>query len=210
MHPSSPKDAQFLSEQAQIDSMGVTCDSRLNTFRPPNLEKETDDPNAKRIDYIFTSESLIEETKVVFTERIPIHNINYSDHYAVSATLQLPECSLIPTTQRFLPQEIFNSIRQITTSYVIREEKHSFLRIGHFFLSLVVCLSLMTSVWFVEQRGSIFVMMFFSTMCSWCGVLDGVIGFVWGRWESRALREFAAEMDLARKVYAQEGVPFAN
>jgi hypothetical protein len=43
-------------------------------------------------------------------------------------------------------------------------------------------------------------------MCSWCGVLDGAIGFIWGRWEMRALREFAGEMYLARKVYAQEGM----
>jgi len=198
-----------MSEQAQIDSLGVTCDSKLNSFRPPHLERETDDPNAKRIDYIFTSETIVEETKVVFTERIPIHNVNYSDHYGVSVSLQLPDSSIVPSLSGFLPQELFNSIRHITTSYVLREEKHSFLRIGHFYLSLVVCVAMLTSVWFVDQKGSIFVMMFFSTMCSWCGVLDGAIGFIWGRWERRALREFAGEMDLARKVYAQEGVMLA-
>jgi len=206
IHPPSPTDSQFLSEQAQIDSLGVTCDSRLNSFRASNLEKYTDDPNAKRIDYIFTSPTLIEETKVALTERIPGHNINYSDHYGVSVTLQLPESPITRISSGFLPPEVFNNIRQITTSYVIREEKHSFLRIGHFYLSLVVCVSMLTSVWFVEQKGSLFVMMFFSTMCSWCGVLDGAIGFIWGRWELRALREFAGEMDLARKVYAQEGM----
>jgi len=194
-----------MSEQTQIELLGVTCDSRLNSFRPPNLERDTDDPNAKRIDYIFTSEALVEETKVVFTEQIPGLNMNYSDHYAVSVSLQLPSYSIARRPSGFIPQQIFNSIRQITTSYVVREEKHSFLRIGHFFLSLVVCVSMLTSVWFVDQKGSIFVMMFFSTMCSWCGVLDGAIGFIWGRWELRALREFAGEMDLARKVYAQEG-----
>jgi len=65
---------------------------------------------------------------------------------------------------------------------------------------------MLTAAWFVQQKGSIFVMMFFSTMCSWCGVLDGAIGFIWGRWELRSLREFAGEMDLARKVYGQERV----
>lgn len=192
-----------MSEQAEIDSLGVTCDSTLNSFRSPNLERETDDPNAKRIDYIFTSQTIVEETKVVFTERIPIHNINYSDHYGVSVSLQLPNSSIVPNLTGFLPPEVFNSIRQITTSYVLRQEKHSFLRIGHFYLSLAVCTAMLTSVWFVDQKGSIFVMIFFSTMCSWCGVLDGIIGFIWGRWERRALREFAGEMDLARKVYAQ-------
>jgi hypothetical protein len=165
-----------------------------------------DDPNAKRIDYIFSTETVVEETKVVLTERIPVHNINYSDHFGVSVTLQLPDLPTIPKLYGLIPQEIFNSIRQITTSYVIREEKHSMLRVGHFFLSLIVCVSMLTSVWFVDQKGFVFVMMFISTMCSWCGVLDGTIGFVWGRWELRALREFAGEMDLARKVYAQEGL----
>lgn len=192
-----------MSEQAEIDSLGVTCDSKLNSFRPPNLERETDDPNAKRIDYIFTSQTIVEETKVVFTERIPIHNINYSDHYGVRVSVQLPDSSIVPNFTGFLPQEVFNGIRQITTSYVLREEKYSFLRIGHFYLSLAVCVAMLTSVWFVDQKGSIFIMMFISTMCSWCGVLDGAIGFIWGRWERRALREFAGEMDLARKVYAQ-------
>ena len=71
IHPPVETDTQFLSEQAQIDILGVTCDSRLNTFRPTDLETATDDPNAKRIDYIFTSQAVIEEAKVAFTERIP-------------------------------------------------------------------------------------------------------------------------------------------
>jgi len=203
IHPSGPTDTQFMSEQAQIDVLGVTCDSRLNCFRPSDLDTTTDDPNAKRIDYIFTSEALIEEAKVVMTEHIPSHNINYSDHFGVSVTLQLPDIPHAKATG-YLPPEIFNSIRGLTTSYVIREEKYSLLRISHFYLSLIVCLSMLISVWFVEQKGYIFVMMFFSTMCSWCGVLDGAIGFIWGRWELRALREFAGEMDLASKVYGQE------
>lgn len=198
-----------MSEQAQIDLLGVTCDSRLNSFRPPNLDQSTDDPNAKRIDYIFTSQTLVEEVKVVLTEHIPGHAINYSDHYGVSVILQLPDIQP-QKPAGYLPPEIFNNIRAITTSYVIREEKYSLLRICHFYLSLVVCLSMLTGVWFVQQKGSIFVMMFFSTMCSWCGILDGAIGFVWGRWELRALREFAGEMDLAKKVYALERVEIAQ
>jgi sphingomyelin phosphodiesterase 2 len=205
IHPPIEREPQFLSEEAQIDVLGVTCDSKLNTFTPTNLDTTTDDPNAKRIDYIFTSETVIEEAKVAFTERIPIHDINYSDHFGVSVTLQLPDFQNRKPTG-LLPPEIFSSIREITASYVIRERKYSLLRICHFFLSLVICISMLTGVWFVEQKGYIFIMMFISTMCSWCGVLDGTIGFIWGRWELRSLREFAGEMDLARKVYGQEAV----
>jgi len=206
IHPQTPLEAASLSEQAQIELLGVTCDSRLNTFRPVNLENETDDPNAKRIDYIFTSEAQIEEVKVVAMERIPGCNINYSDHFGVSATLIIPlqdELRQLPK-QGFLSQDVFRNIREITTSYVVREQKYSILRIGHFFLGVVVCLSMFASVWFVQAKGSIFVMLFISTMCSWCGVLDGCIGFIWGRWEQRSLREFAGEIELARKMYAQQ------
>lgn len=193
-----------MSDQAQIDILGVTCDSKLNTFRPRDLETATDDPNAKRLDYIFTSKTFIDSANVVFTERLPQQDINYSDHFGVSISFQLPDNTTIKPSS--IPQSIFNSIREIIGSYTIREEKHSLLRICHFFFSLSVCISMHIALWFVEQKGSIFVMMFFSTMCAWCGVLDGVIGFVWGRWELRTLKEFESEMELARTVYAQEGL----
>ena len=204
-HPQGPIVGE-LTEQAQIDLLGVTCDCRLNSFRPWNLETIMDDAEAKRIDYVFTSRTVIEEAKVVLTERIPEHNINYSDHYGVSVTLQLPEEHESEEPTGYLSPDVFNSISEVTTSYVIRERKWSLYRIAHFYLSIAVCTSMLTAVWFVDQRGSIFVMMFFSTMCAWCGVVDGLIGVVWGRMELRALREFASEIDLARKFYAQEGL----
>ena len=195
-----------MSLKDQVDILGVTCDSKLNIYTHPQLDKVTDDGNAKRIDYIFTSETLIEEAKVAFTERIPIHNINYSDHFGVSVTLQLPNLTNRKKVTGYISSEIFNSIREVTTAYVNREEKHSFLRICHSFFSLVVCLTMLIAVWFVEQKGYIFIMMLCGIISSWGGALNWVIGYVWGRWELRALREFMGEMDLARKVYAQEGL----
>jgi sphingomyelin phosphodiesterase 2 len=201
-----------VSDRDEIEILGVTCDSRLNVFRPTDLETATNDPNAKRLDYIFTSQVTITSAQVVLAEFIPDHLINYSDHFAVRVVLQFPndayegrpERSLKLSTS-YLPPEIFTAIRDITNAYILREEKYSWLRISHFYLSLAVCVGMLIGVWFVSNKGSIFVMMFFSTMCSWCGVLDGVIGFVWGRWELRGLREFASEMELATRVYAEEG-----
>ena len=207
-HPGSHTRLGTLSHEEEIELLGVTCDSMLNSFMPPNFEKMTDDPHSKRIDYIFTSEAAIEEAKVTLTERIPMHDINYSDHFATSVTLQLPYCDLENVRKRpsgHIPHEVFCSIADITASYVIRQEKQKIYRIFHFWLGITVCAGLLIGVWFVHDKGSIFVMMFFSTMCSWCGVLDGAIGFVWGRMELKALREFASEIDLARKVYAQNG-----
>jgi sphingomyelin phosphodiesterase 2 len=198
-----------MSDQEEIDVMGVTCDSRLDVFRPKDLETTTDDPNAKRLDYIFTSQSTVQSAQVVLTELIPDHGINYSDHFAVRVVLQIPHNRHLENHSKaslsFLPQEIFTAIREITNPYILREEKHSWLRICHFFFSLAVCVSMHIGIWFVRNKGSVFVMMFFSTMCAWCGVLDGVIGFVWGRWELRGLREFSSEMELARRMYAEGG-----
>lgn len=202
-----------MSDHEEIEVLGVTCESRLNVFRPTDLETATNDANAKRLDYIFTStQATIYSAQVVLTEPIPDHAINYSDHFAVRVVLQLPDPLDKPANPSnastfYLPPEIFTAITDITNPYILREEKHSWLRISHFFLSVAVCMGMFIAVWFVENKGSVFVMLFFSTMCSWCGVLDGVIGFVWGRWELRGLREFVSEMELARRVYAEDGRP---
>jgi len=208
VHPDTPP-LVAESEQEQVDLFGVTCDSKLNIFSPKDVAKATGDPNPKRIDYVFTSEATVENVEVTCTELIPHLGLNYSDHFAVSVTLQLPQVIPTPKQNGHIPQDIFNNIREIIFAYTLREQKGNALRCCHFFLSLAVCTSMLTGMWFVEQKGSIFVMMFFSTMCSWCGVLDGVIGYVWGRWELRSLKEFQSEMDLARRVYAQEGFQVA-
>jgi sphingomyelin phosphodiesterase 2 len=170
-----------------------------------NLEKHTEDPNAKRIDFIFTSSAVIENAEVVLTERLPVHNISYSDHFGVSVSLQLPDTRIIPGA--YLPPELFNQILEIINQYTIREIRHSTLRIGHFIFTLVFLLAMYIGIWWVIHRGVMFLMLFSSSMSAWLGVVDGMIGYLWGRWERRTLQEFASEMDLARSIYAQEGIP---
>ena len=194
-----------LSDQEQINVLGVTCDSKLNTFRPANLEKQTDDPNAKRIDYIFTSPADVESAQVVLTERIEVQNISYSDHFGLSVSLQLPDERRMPSA--YLPPQLFNEILDITGQYCMRERRQCAIRISHFFFSLALCFSMLVGIWFVVRNGVRFLMLFVSTMSAWAGVVDGMIGYIWGRWEKRALQEFASEIDLARSIYAQEGIP---
>jgi sphingomyelin phosphodiesterase 2 len=204
-HPGPAPDIASLSDQAQIDVLGVTCESKLNVFRPKNLEKDTNDGNAKRIDYIFTTETLVETIQVVLTERITSYDINYSDHYGVSATVHLPIG--YRKTTGYLPPQLFDEIHKIYIQYREREDSHSIRRIWHFFLSTAIIVILLTMVWFAQRKPVIFVLMFVSTMSSWCGCLDGIIGFVFGKWERRTLKEFASELELARQLYGQEGVP---
>lgn len=204
-HPGLAPDIEAISDQAQIDFLGVTCDSKLNVFTPKNLEQDTNDGNAKRIDYIFTSEALVESVQVVLTEEIPDHHINYSDHYAVTATVRLPEEYRRP--KGYLPSQLFDDIQRIHTAYRKREDSHSMRRIWHFYLSTALIVIFHISVWFAQRRAVIFILMFVSTMFSWMGCLDGLIGYVFGKWERRTLKEFLSEIELARRVYGQEGVP---
>jgi sphingomyelin phosphodiesterase 2 len=178
----------------------VTCDSKLNTFRPRDLETTTNDPNAKRIDYIFTSKAAIDSSEVTLTELIAGHDINYSDHYGVSTTLYLTKGS--SAYQGRLTPRIFISILDITFSYIHREESRSLMRTLHSYLSLVFCFAMLVTVWFVQQKGTVFVMMLLSMIVMLTGVVDWIIGFVWGRMELRALKEFTSEMELARSFYA--------
>jgi sphingomyelin phosphodiesterase 2 len=197
--------AANLTDQEQIDVLGVTCDSKLNTFTPTNLAKSANDPNAKRIDFVLTSPAVIESAEVVLTERIPLNNVNYSDHFGVSVSLRLPEERRMPNA--YIAPEVFNQILDITAQYNIREQMQCNLRIGHFWFSLFSSLGTHVGIWFVIHRGVMFLCLFLSTIWMWTGVVDGLIGYVWGRWERRSLQEFASEMDLARSIYAQEGIP---
>jgi len=89
---------------------GATCDSVLNTWRwskndmnklgpgKPGLEipLDTDDPKAKRLDYIFTGDGrrygepgawTVKTARVGMTERHPELQCSLSDHFSVEATL---------------------------------------------------------------------------------------------------------------------------
>jgi sphingomyelin phosphodiesterase 2 len=91
--------------QFNIETMGATCDSVLNTWRMPGLTlppPDTADPRGKRLDYVFHSPvtSSVRSVKVGMTE--PMHmpsqtggkggagrNCSLSDHYSVEVQLAL-------------------------------------------------------------------------------------------------------------------------
>jgi sphingomyelin phosphodiesterase 2 len=207
MHP--PAVLGNLTDEEQITVLGVTCDSKLNTFRPPHLEKECDDPNAKRIDYIFTSPAMIESAEVVLTERIPEHNINYSDHFGVSVELQLPVEHPLPNA--YLSPQWFANVVEITAQYSRRQKRQSAIRLSWFCFALALCIALHVAIWFAARQGVRFFIVLISTVSAGWGFIDGLlIGVVWARWEKRALQEFAHEMDLAASIYAQEGIHLTN
>ena len=88
-----------------IEVMGATCDSVLNTWRMPGdtlPPPDTDDPRGKRLDYVFhsPSNSSVRSVKVGMTEPMPMasqtggkggagRNCTLSDHFSVEVQLSL-------------------------------------------------------------------------------------------------------------------------
>jgi sphingomyelin phosphodiesterase 2 len=61
----------------------------------------------------------------------------------------------------------------------------------------------MVGQWWVAPDYGTFIILFGGLIILASGIVDGVIGFIFGRWEINALREFMAEMQLARKPYLE-------
>lgn len=79
-----------------LEFHGATCDSVLNTWRTPKgmvPTPESQDPRAKRLDYIFHSpkHSSVKAIKVGMTEPVEINGQKHSlsDHFSVEVTLAL-------------------------------------------------------------------------------------------------------------------------
>ena len=91
-----------------ITENGATCDSALNTWRWSKplqkrlqkgedivVQENTQDPRAKRLDYIFVGgdpslnggEWIVQDAKVGMTGRHPTLKCSLSDHYSVEATI---------------------------------------------------------------------------------------------------------------------------
>jgi len=213
VHPDTPprsavSESSTLSDIEHVRLLGVTCDSALNTWRAYDLAKDMDDPRAKRLDYIFVNQdrAQVKSCDVVFTEHVPRLNVSYSDHFGIHVEIQLtglkddPDGTVATGDEPFLSPEMFDTIEEINERYMRREVRHSQWRIWHFFASLVIFLALLIGQWWVRPAYAHFLILLGAVVVMVTGVVDGLIGFLFGWWEIRALREFISEVRLARKV----------
>ena len=217
VHPDTPpstggSNTTHFSDADRIRLLGVTCDSKLNTWRAYDLAKDMDDPSPKRLDYVFVNQdhATVLESTVVFTEPIPHLNCSYSDHFGIQVKLQLKQhlkdvSDVTITEEGMLSHAMFDSIDWISERYIDREIRHSKYRIWHFWASVVVFIGLLIGQWWVVPRYAHFVILLGAVVVMVTGTIDGLIGFIFGRWEIRALREFISEVHLARKIYLGEG-----
>jgi sphingomyelin phosphodiesterase 2 len=215
-----------------ITENGATCDSELNSWRwskahqrrlakgeNVQIDPGVEDPNAKRLDYIFfsgrqyqngdngetTAEWELEDVNVGMTMRHPTLHCSLSDHFSVEATLtrnanpfstaQTP----LDIPEKYLPIEIYDQILATTLKYQVRERVQHKLRIGHFFFQLSMSIGCLTGVWWSPHNYVSFILMFLSTFGLSVGVIDGLMGFLFIGSEMRALKEFEWEVRTARE-----------
>jgi sphingomyelin phosphodiesterase 2 len=195
-----------LSDSDRIRLLGVTCDSQLNSWRAYDLTKDMDDASAKRLDYVFVNQdrAYVRDCTVVFTEPIPHLNCSYSDHFGISVTLQLrnvQDGKVVLPEEPTLSYSMFDTIERISERYIAREIRHSRYRNIHFIVSVLVFIALLIAQWWVEPNYAHFIILLGGVLVMVTGTINGLIGFIFGRWEIRALREFISEVRLARKVY---------
>jgi sphingomyelin phosphodiesterase 2 len=212
---------------------GATCDSELNSWRwnkahqkrlakgeNVQIEPTVEDPNAKRLDYIFfssgryhnpntgqeTAEWELADVNVGMTMRHPTLHCSLSDHFSVEATLTRSSTSpsavhLSPMAlpERHLPIEIYDEILATTLKYQVRERVQRKLRIGHFFFQLSMSIGCLVGVWWVPRNYVAFILMLLSSVGLSVGVIDGLMGLLFIGSEMRALKEFEWEVRNARE-----------
>ncbi|KAK9464161.1 Endonuclease/exonuclease/phosphatase [Lipomyces oligophaga] len=210
--------ASTLDPLEQIELLGITCDSQLNTWR-----SDRDISEAQRLDYVFHEPHLSTATKieVAFTDRVPVLNESASDHFGVLVNMrvlpsiaarhvaglnQSPDLPIVNRPdQNGLPLDRYEAILDIIETYLPTAHAQKFYRIMHFFVSILALVVLHIGVFWVKMGWPVFLVLLGSVIIALTGLLDGLIGYLFGRNEIRALREFEEEVfwELTRKKELQ-------
>ncbi|KAF6233009.1 hypothetical protein HO173_008765 [Letharia columbiana] len=223
-----------------LSENGATCDSVLNTWRwSKELQKRqyrgdniivndtTQDPRAKRLDYIFIGDSdylrspsnnkwHVQDIKVGMTDRHPLIGCSLSDHFSVEATLSRREqpADLSLSTSHagsgfYTSQQIdidslsiptYDIILSMIETYARRERHQRHFRLSNFGVSIVVAVGCFTAVWWSPRPFVAFLLILLSTLGFGAGVLDGLIGGLFIGSELRALKEFEWEIQNAKEM----------
>lgn len=203
---------------------------RLKKGENVQIDPAVDDPHAKRLDYVFFGSAMLRDTNtgeeiaeweledanVGMTMRHPTLHCSLSDHFSVECTLTRREHS--ETTQvsnvvnRYLPQETYDEIMATLTKYMNRQRLQRKLRIGHFYFQLSIWTACMIGVWWSPHNYVSFILMLLSSIGLSVGVIDGLMGLLFGGSEMRALKEFewevqnAADRALASRKVATDSI----
>ena len=180
----------------QIIRAGTTCDSILNTWRASRRPDE-----ACRLDYALVDGERIQTVKagVEFTEQIPGIG-SYSDHFAYSAVFRLKDPAVDignhATPEELMP--IYEELRSLVQEYIgttlVWQRKW---RLWHFFVSMVVSIAFLPVIIVVSYRApwASILFYFFGCIVFATGLVNGMISFLFGRYELRNLQEVILEVN---------------
>ncbi|ODV85019.1 hypothetical protein CANARDRAFT_176428 [[Candida] arabinofermentans NRRL YB-2248] len=194
----------------QIKKAATTCDSTLNTWRASRQPHE-----ACRLDYALIDTNRLKPVaaSVDFTEQIENYG-SYSDHFAYSATFKvLPKFNGDSSSETIFETKeklrIYYDLKETVLEY-IRDTNawQSKWRNWHFILSIllfIAFLPVITVVSFIAPWASI-LFFFFGVLSTVFGVVDGLIGFLFGRNEYRALKEVALQIDDRVRYMERKGM----
>ncbi|CEP64337.1 inositol phosphosphingolipid phospholipase LALA0_S11e01816g [Lachancea lanzarotensis] len=183
----------------QIDYGGTTCDSIMNTWRSMRQPDE-----ACRLDYALIDPSRLVtlQASVRFTERIPEIG-SFSDHFAYNCTLRLQARDVRSHTNEEIARpmimerlEIYEDMLNVLDRYTKVAHWQKMWRGTHFWLTVVCIIAVHIAITFTSNRASwssIF-WAFFITVAVATGLIDGLISFLFGRSEVRALEEVKMEV----------------
>jgi sphingomyelin phosphodiesterase 2 len=216
--PERARGVPMPTAHVNLTENGATCDSVLNTWRwDENLKKSlkrgelvevdpsTEDPNAKRLDYIFLGGSVegwrVTATSVGMVERHPNLKVSLSDHFSVEVTIERSKSDtklqerLTLDDEEYLPLETYDAILRLIDHYIERERQQRRYRLGHLGFGFGMFIACLISVWWSPRNFVSFILMLVSSLALTAGVIDGLIGGLFMSSELRSLKEFRWEME---------------
>jgi sphingomyelin phosphodiesterase 2 len=218
------------SAELNLLENGATCDSVFNTWRWTKeqrkrlehgedivIEGHTEDPRAKRLDYIFVGDGgqthslstpkwTIQSARVGMTERHPTLRCSLSDHFSVEATVVRESPARIEgggeenPPNASLTSETYDRILDMISAYIFRDRFQRCARLYHFLVSLLVSIACFIGVCWSPRNFISFILVLVSTLNMAAGVIDGLIGGLFMGSEIRALKEFEWEVRNARSM----------
>ena len=202
--------------EENVRENGATCDSVLNTWRwrkedqkrlrkgeRVDVDGKTEDPNAKRLDYIFFSPGIrcetewrVETARVGMMERHPALGCSLSDHFSVEATIS--KVTAKDVDQREAParplDDLLPLILPLIHTYTARQLLQRRLLLAYFLVALCVSIGCLIGIWWAPGAYVSFILALISTLSLSAGVISGMIGGFFIGSELRALQEFKWEI----------------
>lgn len=205
------QDLQVIARQSPLEQMKygcTTCDSLLNTWRASRKPDE-----ACRLDYALVDPERLQaiDAGIRFTERIPGVG-SFSDHFAYTCTLKLlPRQEPVTVdmagdhhaSRDLLLRRFANyqEMIQCISSYRVVATRQKVFRGLHFGFSIILLIGALVVTTFTANKAgwsSIFWVLF-AVVVSVTGTIDGLISFLFGRKELRALKEVEEEVLCAQR-----------